>query len=282
MSGSYWKQVHERGLAGPHRPAARRPDRRADPDARLDPTPTLRDGPPTPRWPPGSTGASTTTCSPASATAWPPGWPSGSASSDTDSVFRRSFSALMLGECIARDNTGAPGPGRARCSSGATGSRPGSCASGPARLRARQGLGARRRPRRRRARRPRRLAATSADPELTVLLDVIADRLLLPVDRLFTNGEPDRLAAADDGGAAPQPGPAAGRRAVDRPAGRRPRRPTRSAATATRTSSAATPRPPARALPAAGARAAAARRSRRPAAGRWSTRCARPTRTPRS
>ena len=32
--------------------------------------------------------------------------------------------------------------------------------------------------------------------ELTVVLDVIADRLLLPVDRLFTNGEPDRLAAA--------------------------------------------------------------------------------------
>src|SRR3712207_9539503 len=35
-----------------------------------------------------------------------------------------------------------------------------------------------------------------AGNELTVVLDVIADRLLLPVDRLFTNGEPDRLAAA--------------------------------------------------------------------------------------
>jgi hypothetical protein len=32
--------------------------------------------------------------------------------------------------------------------------------------------------------------------ELTVVLDVIADRLLLPVDRLFTAGEPDRLALA--------------------------------------------------------------------------------------
>src|SRR3712207_5403772 len=32
--------------------------------------------------------------------------------------------------------------------------------------------------------------------ELTVVLDVIADRVLLPVDRLFANGEPDRLAAA--------------------------------------------------------------------------------------
>ena len=35
-----------------------------------------------------------------------------------------------------------------------------------------------------------------AAAELTVILDVIADRLLLPVDRLFSNGEPDRLAAA--------------------------------------------------------------------------------------
>jgi hypothetical protein len=35
-----------------------------------------------------------------------------------------------------------------------------------------------------------------ATNELTVVLDVIADRLLLPVERLFTAGEPDRLAAA--------------------------------------------------------------------------------------
>ena len=32
--------------------------------------------------------------------------------------------------------------------------------------------------------------------ELTVLLDVLADRLLLPADAVFTAGEPDRLAAA--------------------------------------------------------------------------------------
>ncbi|HRI99108.1 MAG TPA: DUF2785 domain-containing protein, partial [Nocardioides sp.] len=38
-----------------------------------------------------------------------------------------------------------------------------------------------------------------ATNELTVILDVIADRVLLPVDRLFTNGEPDRLAAATMG-----------------------------------------------------------------------------------
>jgi hypothetical protein len=33
-------------------------------------------------------------------------------------------------------------------------------------------------------------------PELTVLLDVLADRLLLPTDELFVSGEPDRMAAA--------------------------------------------------------------------------------------
>ena len=32
-----------------------------------------------------------------------------------------------------------------------------------------------------------------------MVLDVIADRLLLPVDPLFSNGEPDRLAAATMG-----------------------------------------------------------------------------------
>jgi hypothetical protein len=33
-------------------------------------------------------------------------------------------------------------------------------------------------------------------PELTVMLDVLADRILLPVEQVFTCGEPDRLAAA--------------------------------------------------------------------------------------
>jgi hypothetical protein len=114
---------------------------------------------------------------------------------DTDSVFRRSFSALVLGECIGRDNQRplvagnkvldwgdrvatwllrerdlrgfVPGKGWAHA-----------VAHGADAL------------------------ATLADsphvssPELTVILDVIADRVLLPVDRLFTNGEPDRLAAA--------------------------------------------------------------------------------------
>ena len=114
---------------------------------------------------------------------------------DTDSVFRRSFSALILGECIARDNDRplvaggkvlewgdrvatwllrerdlrgfVPGKGWAHA-----------VAHGA------DALGTL-------ARSPHVAAA-----ELTVILDVIADRLLLPVDRLFSNGEPDRLAAA--------------------------------------------------------------------------------------
>jgi hypothetical protein len=114
---------------------------------------------------------------------------------DTDSVFRRSFSALILGECIARDNERplvaggkvlewgdrlatwllrerdlrgfVPGKGWAHGVAHGADSL-GTLAQSP------------------------HVAAN----ELTVVLDVIADRLLLPVDQLFSNGEPDRLAAA--------------------------------------------------------------------------------------
>ena len=55
--------------------------------------------------------------------------PSGSARPGTDSVFRRSFSALVLAECIARDNAPVAAARRARSSSGATGSAAGWCAS---------------------------------------------------------------------------------------------------------------------------------------------------------
>ena len=114
---------------------------------------------------------------------------------ETDSVFRRSFSALILGECIARDNQRPLVPGGKILEWGdrvATwllrerdlrGYVPG---KGWAHA-VSHGADA--------------LGTLAQSPhvgvnELTVLLDVIADRLLLPVDRLFTNGEPDRLAAA--------------------------------------------------------------------------------------
>jgi hypothetical protein len=115
--------------------------------------------------------------------------------SGTDSVFRRSFSVLVLTECIVRDNqhgllppakllewgdriTGwylrerdlrgyVPGRGWAHA-----------LAHGA------DAIGA---------------LATSAHlatPELTVLMDVLADRLLLGLPALMVSGEPDRMATA--------------------------------------------------------------------------------------
>jgi hypothetical protein len=114
---------------------------------------------------------------------------------ENDSVFRRSFSARILGECIARDNDRPLVPGSKILEWGdrvATwllreldlrGFVPG---KGWAHAVA-HGADA--------------LGILSQSPhvagnELTVILDVVADRVLLPVDRLFSNGENDRLAAA--------------------------------------------------------------------------------------
>ncbi|MFL6001353.1 MAG: DUF2785 domain-containing protein [Nocardioides sp.] len=114
---------------------------------------------------------------------------------ESDTVFRRSFSVLVLGECVTRDNKiglvpagkvlewgdristwylrerdlrgFVPGKGWAHAvAHGADAI--GTLAESP----------------------------HLANPELTVLLDVIADRLTLPVDAPFAHGEPDRMAAA--------------------------------------------------------------------------------------
>jgi hypothetical protein len=115
--------------------------------------------------------------------------------SDTDSVFRRSFSALILGECIARDTERPLVPGGKVLEWGdriATwileeqdlrGYVPGkgwahAVAHGADAL---GSLGG---------------SPHIGHPELTVLLDVIAERLALPVTQLFSHGEPDRLATA--------------------------------------------------------------------------------------
>jgi Protein of unknown function (DUF2785) len=194
MSGSYWRHVHAEGLAVP---SDRPLDELTAELTRMlgDPDPALRDG----------------TAYPA-LTTWiergvyddllaglgdgmAAGLLVGVGERDTDSVFRRSFSALVLGECIARDNDRpllpggkilewgdrlttwmlrerdlrgwVPGKGWAHAVSHG--------ADTMAIL----------------ARSPH-----LATPELTVLLDVVADRLLLPVDRLFSSGEGDRLAFA--------------------------------------------------------------------------------------
>jgi Protein of unknown function (DUF2785) len=190
MSGSYWQQVHAEGLAVP---SDRPLDELTAELTRMlgDPDPAQRDGTAYP-----------------TLTTWidrgvyddlldgmAMGLRVGLGEQGTDTVFRRSFSALVLGECIARDNRRPLLPGGKILEWGdrlATwvlrerdlrGYVPGkgwahAVAHGADTL------------------------ATLADsphlatPELTVLLDVVADRLLLPVDRLFTTGEPDRLAFA--------------------------------------------------------------------------------------
>ena len=194
MSGSYWSQVHAEGLAVPSdRPLG---DLTAELTRMLgSPDPALRDG----------------TAYPTLAT-WvdrgvyddllaglgdgmAAGLRVGVGEIDTDTVFRRSFSVLVLAECIERDNGRPLLPGGKILEWGdriATwllrerdlrGFVPGkgwahAVAHGA------DALGT--------------LAKSPhvATPELTVVLDVIADRVLLPVDRLFTAGEPDRLALA--------------------------------------------------------------------------------------
>ena len=194
MSGSYWKQVHADGLAVPSdRPLA---DLTAELTRMLgSPDPAQRDG----------------TAYPTLAT-WvdrgvyddllgglgdgmAAGLRVGIGESDTDSVFRRSFSSLVLAECIARDNGRPLLPGGKILEWGdrlstwllrekdLRGFVPGkgwahAVAHGA------DALGT------------LAMSPHVATPELTVILDVIADRLVLPVDALFTAGEPDRLAMA--------------------------------------------------------------------------------------
>ena len=194
MSGSYWQQVHADGLAVPSdRPLD---DLTAELTRMLgDPDPALRDGT---AYPTLSTwvgrGVYDDLLS-GLGDGMAMGLLVGLGDQDTDTVFRRSFSALVLRECIARDNLRPLLPGGKILEWGdrlATwllrerdlrGWIPG---KGWAHAVA-HGADA--------------LATLASSPhlttpELTVLLDVVADRLLLPVDDLFTTGEPDRLALA--------------------------------------------------------------------------------------
>jgi hypothetical protein len=194
MSGTYWKAVHEAGLAVPKdRPLD---DLTAELTRMLgDPDPATRDGTAYP-----------------TLTTWLDrgvyddllaglgdgmaiGLRVGLGETGTDTVFRRSFSALVLGECIARDNRRPLLPGGKILDWGdrlstwllrerdLRGFVPGkgwahAVAHGADTLATLAG------------------SPHLATPELTVILDVVADRVLLPVDQLFTSGEPDRLAYA--------------------------------------------------------------------------------------
>ncbi|MFW6775618.1 DUF2785 domain-containing protein [Nocardioides sp. CPCC 205120] len=123
------------------------------------------------------------------------GLATGLGESGTDTVFRRSFSALLLGECIARDSRRALVPGgkildwgdrivswylRERDDRGFVDGKGWAHAV----AHGADAIG---------------MLADSphlAAPELTVLLDVLADRVLTPGGRLLVSGEPDRIAEA--------------------------------------------------------------------------------------
>ena len=208
------------------------------------PDPRSATAPPTPRWPPGSTAASTTTCSPASATAWPPACASASASTSTDI----GLPPQLLGAGAGRVHRPRQRAGRWSRRQGPRVGRPdrhlAAARARPPRLRARQGLGARGRPRRRRDRRAGRARRTSAPPSSPCCSTSSPTGCCCP----STGSSPRRArpaGAGHDGGAAPQ---RASRCAVLEPwvAPARPPRPARRrrrTTTATRSSPAATPRP---------------------------------------
>ncbi len=194
MSGHYWKQVHASGLAVPSdRPLD---DLTAELTRMLgDTDPETRDG----------------TAYPTLAT-WvergvyddllaglgdgmAAGLGVGLGERETDSVFRRSFSALILGECIGRDNE------RPLVAGGKVLEWGDRVATWLLRERDLRGFVPGKGWAHAVAHGADALGTLAQSPhvganELTVILDVIADRVLLPVDRMFVNGEPDRLAAA--------------------------------------------------------------------------------------
>jgi hypothetical protein len=113
----------------------------------------------------------------------------------TDSVFRRSFSVLALAECVERDNAEHLVPEATLLGWGDR------IASWFVRERDLRGFVPGRGWAHAVAHGADALAALAASEamgrlELTVLLDVIADRLLLPTEYFLVHGEPDRLAHA--------------------------------------------------------------------------------------
>jgi hypothetical protein len=113
----------------------------------------------------------------------------------TDSVFRRSFSVLILGECIARDNAANLLPAAKLLEWGDR------VATWYLRERDLRGFVPGKGWAHAIAHGADAIAALANSPhlgtnELTVLLDVLGDRLTMPVESLFVAGEPDRMAYA--------------------------------------------------------------------------------------
>jgi hypothetical protein len=194
MSGSYWDEVRATGLAVPSdRPLA---DLTAELTTMLgDPDPDLRDGIAYPTLATWIERGVYDDLLPGLGDGMASGLVVGLGERDTDTVFRRSFSVLVLAECLARDTRRGLVPAAKVLEWGdristwllrerdLRGYVPGhgwahAVAHGA------DALG--------------QLACSphAGKAELTVVLDVIADRVLAHVDTLFSAREPDRLALA--------------------------------------------------------------------------------------
>lgn len=194
MLGSYWRQVSASGLSVPSdRPLG---DLTAELTAMLgDPDPETRDGLAYPTLSAWIARGVYDDLLPGLGDGMAAGLGVGLGEQGTDSVFRRSFSALVLGACLERDNE------RPLVPSGKVlewGDRVMTWLLGEQDIRGHvpgkgwahavahgaDALGT--------------LAESPhvAAPELSVVLDVVAERVVQPADALLTAGEPDRLAAA--------------------------------------------------------------------------------------
>ncbi len=194
MSAAYWKQVHEDDFAVPTDRSL--PDLTAELTRLLgDADPELRDTLALPVLGTWIERGTYDDLLPGLGDGMAAGLRVGLGETGTDSVFRRSFSVLVLGCCIERDNDRPLVPGGKVLE---WGDRIATWVLGEQDLRGfvpgkgwahavAHGADA--------------LGSLAASPhvgvgELTVLLDVIAERLVAPVGSLFGAGEPDRLALA--------------------------------------------------------------------------------------
>jgi len=194
MSSTFWEQVKANGLKVPgDRPLA---DLTTELTAMLgDPDPAIRDGIAFPTLATWISDGVYDDLLDGLGDGMAAGLGVGLGQDGTDTVFRRSFSALVLAECIARDNEAHLVPGGTMVRWGDR------VASWFVRERDLRGFVA--------GKGWARAVAHGADAigalalseamgrlELTVLLDVLADRLLLPTEYFLVHGETDRLARA--------------------------------------------------------------------------------------
>ncbi len=194
MSSTFWEQVKANGLKVPgDRPLT---DLTTELTAMLgDPDPAVRDGIAHPTLTAWITNGVYDNLLDGLGDGMAAGLIVGLGQDDTDTVFRRSFSVLVLAECIERDN-------RAHLVSPGTMVRWGDrVASWFVRERDLRGFVPGKGWAHAVAHGADAIAALAASEamgrlELTVLLDVLADRLLLPTEYHLVHGEPDRLARA--------------------------------------------------------------------------------------